>query len=117
MSKKNLKTRVTAYKGIIVIETKDPSKDNDFVPAGGSKIGCVLMNAAKRLGISDEALELLKSIPKSRHDIGDVDSFTSNEHGDVFAWLGPASRLVVTTKATGSRTYDMNKIRHEQDKV
>lgn len=106
----NLKTKVTAHKGIIVIETKDPVADSDFIPAGGSKIGCVLANTKDRLGISGEALELLKKIPRSGDDIGDVDSFTSDKSGDVFTWLGPACRLVDPASASGSRTYDIGNI-------
>jgi len=106
----NLKTKVTAHKGIIVIETKDPAADNDFIPAGGSRIGCVLINTKDRLGISGEALELLKKIPRSGDDIGEVDTFTSNKRGDVFTWLGPVCRLVDPVGASGSQTYDIGNI-------
>lgn len=109
-----LKTRVTAHLGMLVIETKDPSKDDDFIPAGGDKIGCVLKNTGTRLGISSEALSLLKTVKKSRDDIGEVDSWRASsitsEEVCCFSWLGPPCRLVDPKTAEGSRTYDITRI-------
>lgn len=109
MSDSSIKVKVMGYKGWIIIDTADPTEDKDFIPAGGPRIGCVLANTKERLGISDEALELLRKIPKGIDDIGDVDCFKSGTNG-VFAWLGPARRLVSTVGTSGSNSYDIDAI-------
>jgi hypothetical protein len=105
--KSDIKTRILGHKGWIVVDTADLTQDEDFIPAGGSRIGCVLANTKERLGISDEALELLKKIPKSHDDIGDVDCFKSGDKW-IFGWLGPARRLISTVGTSGSSSYDIN---------
>ena len=102
---------VTAHEDFIIITTENVVEDKEFVPNGNGKIGCVLLDTEKNLGVSDEALVLLKKVPTSGDDIGDVDCFISGDKG-VFSWLGgPKSLKHIDGRLTGSRTYDMSKIK------
>jgi hypothetical protein len=89
-----IKVKVTCYKEFLIIEAVKPDKDKNFIPTGGSKIGCVLIDTEKYLGMSDEAYELLKTIKPSNDAIGDVMTWEANEMGHCFGWLGPIKRLV-----------------------
>jgi len=84
-----LKVRVTEYKGSLIIETLNPMDfDEDFVPNGQGRIGCSLTNNA-RLGISVEAIALMKTYKR----VGDVIGDLMGEE-DSFTWIGGPKRLV-----------------------
>lgn len=89
----NVKVEVTCHENFLVINTIDPTHDENFVPAGNGRIGCVLMDAEKHLGMSDEAFKLLKTMKVGTDAIGDVATFESNK-GQCFSWLGHPQRLV-----------------------
>ncbi len=89
-----MKVKVTKYKGYIVIETLKPDADNDFVPIGPGKIGCVLMNTGKHLGASKEAMTSMKKLKVSRDDIGEVDAWITDDGRHCFSWLGGLKRFV-----------------------
>ena len=76
----------------------------DWVPIAEGRVGCVVMNTAENLGVSPEALSLLKQIPRGRDSLGDVDWFSS-VRGDCFSWLGGTKRIVDPSHAEGSRDY------------
>ena len=83
-----MKVKVTAYEGYLAIETLPPFTETDeFIPAGGTRFGCAIFDTKKNLGVSQEALDLLKIMKKSRDAIGDIQWFPSTE-GKVFGWLG-----------------------------
>jgi hypothetical protein len=101
-----MKAKVTAYKGILVIEAQEPEKpDPDWVPIGPGKIGCVLCNTKKNLGVSEEALALLALVKRSRDAIGDVDWWAADDGTKVFGWLGGFCRILRPTEIEGSRDY------------
>lgn len=97
--KESLKVRVTAYKENIIIETIDSNEyDTDFIPNQMGNIGCQLSNT-KRLGISKEALTLLKQIKVGRDAIGD---FMWDKN--TFSWIGsPIS--IKSLKSVGDRDF------------
>lgn len=97
----DLKVKVTAYKENIIIETIDSDEyDNDFSPNKTGNIGCTLTNP-KRLGISKEALSLLKQIKRCRDAIGDF-MWDSNS----FSWIGnPLS--IKDLKSVGDRSFQI----------
>ena len=99
----NLKVKVTAHENYIIIETLDEKEDNNFVPVGGSRIGCVLIETDNYLGMSKEAVELLKTIKPSYDDIGDVSTWKTNDNKDCFAWIGGFKRLVDIDTAEGDK--------------
>ena len=89
-----MKVKVTEHKGVVVIETVELKQDADFVPAGGNKIGCHLANTGTHLGISKEALVIMKGYAVSHDDLGEVNAFISDDGVHRFSWLGGAKRLV-----------------------
>jgi hypothetical protein len=98
-----LKVKVTAYKQNIIIETIDRKEDKNFVPFGGSRFGCVLIETDKYLGMSEEAFKLLKTLKKSHDDIGDVTTWKTNDNKDCFAWIGNLKKIVNMEKAEGDK--------------
>ena len=104
----NLKVKATEYKGILVFETLRPEEGQteDFVPAGDGRIGCVLVDSTK-LGVSPEAMELLKQVRRSGDDLGDPDVFKSGNKV-VFGWLGGVFAIKHPDHCEGSSTYDAN---------
>ena len=108
-NQKNLKVKLTAYKGQLIIETQNTENtDPDFVPAGEGRFGCVLSNSKKKLGISKEAMGLLKEIKRGNDGLGDVDAFESGNGNVVFGWIGGQLTITDPKEAVGSREYDTN---------
>lgn len=90
--KKNIKVEVTSHDGYLIVNAVNPIKDENFIPAGGSNLGCILRGTDNLLGMSKEAFDLLKTIKPSGDDIGDVMAW---EAGDkhCFGWLGGIKAL------------------------
>lgn len=89
----DLKVKVVERRGYLVIKTLLPAGDDNFVPYGGSKIGCVLIETDKFLGMSQEAVDLIKDLGSSGDALGDLQLWMSNK-GGCFGWLGPPDRLI-----------------------
>lgn len=75
--------RVVEYNGGLVIEADFGVVNDDWTPKGAGLIGCMVANASKHVGISDEALVILSRIKPSIDDIGDIMAWDDN-----FGWLG-----------------------------
>ena len=122
MKKKSPKVKLTSHGDYLIIETVDPGKKHpDFVPAGGGRIGCVIMDTAKNVGASQEAIEWLRRVSRNHDDIGDVDSFKAGEKW-VFGWLGGVMNLKnIADGLSGSRTFTADfphvKIRNDSPKA
>ncbi len=100
----DLKVKVTAYKGLIIISPVTIEKEDDFIPVTEpGHVGSVLSDTERRLGVSEEAWALLKTIPKSHDDIGEVDVWMAGVKG-CFGWLGSLYRVIDPTKCDTSRT-------------
>lgn len=100
-----MKVKVTEYKGHLIIETLKPDKDDDFIPVTEpGKIGSVLINTGKHLGISKEALTFMRRLKVSSDDIGEIDAWITEDGRHCFSWLGGLKRTVgpeVTLSNTG----------------
>lgn len=98
----DIKVNVTAYKGYLFLETlnKEDKDDYDFKGAGGGVIGCTLNNT-KRLGISPEAMKIIKCVKNGRDAIGDLCGGRSN-----FSWIGGWDMILGPT-IVGSRDFKM----------
>lgn len=96
-----LKVKVTTYKNHLIIETLEPKQDANFFPCGGNRIGCVLINTQKYLGMSKEAADLAKTIQKSGDDIGDISVWTTDNGRHCFSWIGGLRRFVDMKVAEG----------------
>lgn len=103
-----IRAKVTAYKGILAIECTEkestPGETHLSIDQSGV-IGQVIMNTKETLGVSPEALEVLKTIPKGRDSIGDVDWWEVNDGTYAFGWLGGMCRLLEPEGAVTSRQY------------
>jgi hypothetical protein len=102
---KNLKVEVTAHDGFLIVNAVKPEKDDNFMPAGGSTLGCILKDTSKYLGMSKEAFELLKTIKKSCDDIGDVMAW-KKEDTHFFGWLGGIKNLIDIREGETSSSRD-----------
>lgn len=80
---------VTEYKGILVLELKATASSAEVATSldRPGNIGQVIMNTRKNLGVSAEAIDLLKTVRVGHDSIGDVDWFQSSAD-DTFGWLG-----------------------------
>lgn len=100
-----MKVKITAYKGILCIETQAPfDKDDTFLPNNEGRIGCLVMGTKENLGVSQEALDLLKTIRQSRDDIGDV-MWWGIKGKFYFGWLGSPLSLKDPKRIEGDRRY------------
>lgn len=104
---------VTAYKGKLVIQLLTMvSIDNETAVSMDvpGRFGQVIMNTKEHLGVSEEALELLKTVKRGHDGLGDgLDWFKTEVAGQApahaFSWLGGPYAIVDPTTQSGSRDY------------
>ena len=100
--------RVTAYKGILVIEWLTETSDANVVTPYDKpgNIGYVCKDS-NLIGVSDEAYQILKDrIRRSHDDIGEIDIFRCATGKYAFSTLGGKYALVHPGHAAGSRSYE-----------
>lgn len=89
-----MKVKLTTYRGMLVIEALDPEKPHpDWVPSGKGKIGCLINGTKTALGVSDEALAMLRKVKRNTSAIGDVMWFDAGDDSMVFGWIGPTLQI------------------------
>lgn len=97
------KVDVTAYRDFLVITTHDPHVVTEaWTPDHLGGIGQVLLDTRDNLGVSDEALILIRSIKSINRRSGDLDWWRykdADRYG--FAWMGGCFRVF---HAIGIRT-------------
>ena len=94
-----MKVKVTAHDKYLVITTINSEEDKNFIPVGGSRIGNVVIQTDKYLGMSKEAKELLNTIKPSGDDIGDVSAWKTTDNKYCFSWLGGINKIINMEKA------------------
>ncbi len=96
------RTQVFAHNGVVGIKSgfKVEGLQND--PSKPGQLGFVL--DAKYIDISKEALDLLKKVPQSHDDIGDVDVWRAGNL-IIFVFLGGPLALI-TNESTGSNSHN-----------
>jgi hypothetical protein len=104
--------KITEHKNYLIFDSDPEVKNEDWVPYGGSKIGCVIINTGTHLGISPQAAEILKQVKRSRDDIGEVDAWKTEDGRDCFAWLGPCKHIKYADNLDGSRCYSFGEIKY-----
>jgi len=90
-----------------------PVRDKIY-PPGNGRIGTVVLNSIKNLGIEKKALPVLKKLFDDAEcdggDMGDIDWFRSDNGKGNFAWLGDPVRIFKlkdeTYKARGNYYMD-----------
>jgi hypothetical protein len=109
-----IKVRVVAYKGRIVIVPKDPAKDitnkgpRMWWPTGGPNgniLGCVLGNSQTMLGLSKEAIELMERVRRNHDAVGDLGWWKCNDGTYAFSWWGSIHRIVNPDTSEGDRDF------------
>lgn len=99
-SNMTIHARVTTYKGKIICElVTQKSIKNEILTSidHGMKLGQVVFNTSKHLGISKEALSLLKLLKPGKQALGKLSWFSHNGTNH-FGWLGePYSIFDVST--------------------
>ena len=106
----DLKAKVVAYKGYLVIECLAEKSAKDVCTLSidnPSCIGQVIHNTSKHLGISKEAIKLLEQVPKGNDSLGDIDFFKSNDGFWNFAWIGGPKKLANPIDCESSRDYSV----------
>jgi len=110
----SLKVRVVAYKGLIIIEPIEPEnnvgKEFGWVPMGQTRIGSVICDTNKYLGVSREAFELMKQIKQGSDCIGDISWFLCSDGTWAFSWFGPIYRVINPDTAIGDRDFKVTDI-------
>lgn len=102
-----MKAKLTAYRGLLVFNViaKKSSAACTLTIDHPTYIGQVIHDTAKNMGISDEAIELLKAVTRSRDDLGDVDFFKCNKGKFHFSWLGGMKQTMWPNGLEGSRDW------------
>lgn len=99
---------ITAYKGRLIFElkTKHAIKNEVLTTLDKSSvIGQIIINTKKNLGISKEALALLKKIGKTKEHIGEIDWSKNHTGQDTFIWSGRAQDIKRPEDMLASKTY------------
>jgi hypothetical protein len=100
-----LKTKITAYRGRLIIDT-DMEKDcTEFLGLGSGHIGCILSHTKKHLGVSAEAIALMKTVEKGSDSLGDLMWWG----GDfmIIGWTGNPCRVMDPAKAETDRDFEI----------
>jgi hypothetical protein len=99
---------ITAYKGRIVIELKaKKSIPGEVLTSLDTPrlAGQVVNDTARNLGVSKEALDLLKSVRKGDCAAGDVDWARTEEGKAVFGWKGGRCAIFSPETCESSRRF------------
>lgn len=105
-----MKVRVVAYKGKIVIVPIDPEKgvEDGWYPTGRGRIGCVVLDTKKTLGVSEEAFELMRKVQRNRDAIGDISWWECDDGTHAFSWCGSIHRVISPEDAEGDRDFHVH---------
>jgi hypothetical protein len=110
-----MRTQVFAYKGWIGIQSSTVAKGLLNDPIKPSQLGFVL--DASFVDISSEALELLKKIPRSSDDVGEIDVYKNSSGRIIFSWLGGPLKMCKPENITSSNSYDPELLKSSQKEV
>lgn len=99
-----MRTKVFVHRGFIGIQSDYNAEGLLNDPSKPGQLGFVV--DADFCDFQPEAIELLKKVPKSRDDIGDVDVFKAGEKV-IFAWLGHSHKILdLDREISGSSNYN-----------
>ncbi|MFA5489963.1 MAG: hypothetical protein WC284_12200 [Candidimonas sp.] len=100
--------KIVAYKGLILCELLTHHDVDDEVATSignPDRFGQVIMNSAKNVGISAEALALLQTLKKGTGSLGDIDWFRAEDGDGVFGWIGAVRAIFDPKNCETSRDY------------
>lgn len=101
-----MKTKVFEYKGYVGIQSSLEAEGLLNEPDQPGQLGFVV--DANYVEISPKALEVLKKIPKSNDDIGDIDVYQTEDKKVIFCWLGGPLKVICPDEVSGSSSYNAN---------
>lgn len=113
--------KVVAYKGMVFCWPQKviaQAEDNTFgylAAAQGNRmvftkrgtLGCVVLDTAHDLAISQEALDLLKGVRKNRDAIGDISWWDVQGGTSSFSWFGALFRVLDPKEIEASREWNL----------
>lgn len=109
-----MKVKVVAYKGLIIMVPNDPAKGigktDGWYPTGDERMGCVLVDSKARLGVSEEAFQLMKTIKSNNDDLGDIGWWECDDKTWAFAWFGSIHRVINPATAEGDREFRVTEL-------
>lgn len=113
---------ITAYKGRLIFNliTRKSVKNELITNLDNKNIpGHIIINTKKNLGISHEALTLLKQINKVKHDDdeGRINWEKSYQGLDSFTWFGMPSDIRKPEDLLGAKTYKIMNYMHIENDV
>ena len=91
--------KVTAYGNHLILELLS-TKSCDTLATSLDRpqnMGQVIIGSDTMLGVSAEAIELLKKIEPGHDAIGDVDWFIASDDRACFCWFGGPNRIIDVT--------------------
>lgn len=99
--------KITAHRGILVFDLLATESSDEVATSldRPGNMGQVIMNTAKNLGVSAEALQLLRSLKRGHDSLGDIDWFKTRDGQHAFSWLGAPHALKDPKTAETSRQY------------
>lgn len=95
-----MEIKIFAYNGFVGIMS-DPDSDGMIAKPGNGNLGCVC--DASKVKISQEAIELLKTVPKGADDIGDIDVFKADDNRVIISWFGGYYKVIDPKKSEAAR--------------
>jgi hypothetical protein len=104
-----MKVRVVAYNNRIVLVPENPEQgiNQEWWPTGGTRIGCVVGNTKANLGVSEEALVLMRKMRVCRDAIGDLNWWWCTDGTYAFSWIGPIHRIVDPDTSEAARGFEI----------
>ena len=98
---------VLAHNGKILIHpTLTPIKRTKwFVPTASRHIGCVVLDTAKHLRVSVEAMALMKKIPRGQDSMGDISWWAVSDGTHAFSWIGAIFRVIDPESSESDRDF------------
>lgn len=100
---------MTAHRGHVIIECDLIEWTERYIPAGGTQLGCTLLNVDEALlGISTEALAELRKVTRSHDDIGDVTMWRASDGSWCVGWLRSKWQILVSGSQSDCGGLDFN---------
>lgn len=101
--------KILAHENLIICCPDESllTKEHDWwVPTDTiGNMGCVVMDSAKNLSVSSEALDLMKLVRVGHDSVGDIDWWACNDGNHAFSWWGPIFRVIDVNDSISARGF------------
>ena len=108
-----MKVKVTTYKhegeDYLLFETTPPFLQSErFIPAGNGHLGCTLLDSAKNLGVSKEAIKVLGELEREGGSFAPIMWWKDDTGRENFAWLGGVYGLMEAKYTSVDRDFGIH---------